>query len=278
MVEKLAPLAELRHVSVATATGGGRKVLDDVSLTVRHGQSLGVVGASGSGKSLLGLVLLGSLPSDLVQVGSVAIDGQDVTELDDSAWRRLRGSKVSLVPSDARRQLVPTVTVGEQLVRTIRSKQHISRTDAAATALGWLNAVGVADPSRRMSALPIELSGGMCKRVVIALAMCNEPELIIADEPGNGLDVTIQRQILNTLREAQERRGLGIIILTRDFGVVAHYCGDVVVLDGGRVVETDGVRSFFRAPQADASKRLLDAAFASRGQARVAETPEQADA
>jgi peptide/nickel transport system ATP-binding protein len=261
-------LAELRSVSLVTRGPGGRRLLDDISVAVRRGQSLGVVGASGSGKSLLAAVLLGSVPDDLEQSGEVIVDRREVSDADDRVWRRLRGSKVALVPSDARRQLVPTVAVGEQIIRAIRSKRDLSRKVAAAMALDWLNAVGVADPRRRMSALPVELSGGMCQRIVIALAMCNEPELVIADEPGNGLDVTIQRQILRTLAAAQKDRGLGMVILTRDLGIVAHFCGDVAVLDEGRLVESASVKAFFRAPQASASKRLLDAAFASRGQAR----------
>jgi oligopeptide/dipeptide ABC transporter ATP-binding protein len=242
------------------------EVIRNLSLTVAGQEVLGVVGASGSGKSILARSVLGLVrtPPGVVR-GSIRLHGQEMVGLSESAVSRLRGQQMSLIVSNARARLNPLISVGDQVARAVRGGRHLGNSEARVEALHLLEAVGMPDPRRRFHALPEELSGGMCQRVVIALGIANEPRLIVADEPTNGLDVTVQAQVLKLIREIMSRRDAGMLLMTRDMGVVAHYCDRVAVLDHGEIVEVADVASFFRAPQHARSRALLDAAFASRG-------------
>lgn len=242
-------------------------LLTDVTLSVAKREIVGVVGISGSGKSLLAAAILGVLDASHVQVtGSVKVNGIEMVGEPESALRKRRGSEIGFIVSNARARLNPLMSVGEQLVIAMREKRALSKTQAFAEARALLEAVGIGDPDRRMKALPSELSGGMCQRVVIAIGICNEPSLIIADEPTSGLDVTIQTQVLTLIREITTRRDAGMLLMTRDLGVVAHFCDRVIVLQAGRIVEASGIREFFANPQHEHSSFLLRAAFAARAE------------
>ena len=261
------PVLEIASLSVGLGPGESAPLLSEISLHAARLETVGVVGVSGCGKSVLASAVLGLLRTPPLEVqGSIRLNGGELVGKSEAELRRLRGSEVSLIVSNARSRLNPLIPVGEQLGRAIRAKRRVSKREAAAEARELLESVGIGDPDRRMRALPSELSGGMCQRIVIAMGICNQPSLIIADEPTSGLDVTIQTQVLTLIRELIGRVGAAMLLMTRDLGVVAHFCDRVVVLQKGRVVESAPVREFFYRPQHDHSRLLLDAAFASRGE------------
>lgn len=261
------PVLEIDALSVDLPLHGKRvPLLSDISLQEARLETVGVVGVSGCGKSVLASAILGLLRTPPLEVrGSIRLNGDDLVGMPEEELRKRRGSEVSLIVSNARSRLNPLIPVGEQLVRAIREKRPVPKEEAAAEARALLESVGIGDPDRRMRALPSELSGGMCQRIVIAMGICNQPSLIIADEPTSGLDVTIQTQVLTLINEIMARVNAAMLLMTRDLGVVAHFCDRVVVLEKGRVVEAARVREFFYRPQHEHSRRLLDAAFASRG-------------
>lgn len=261
------PVLEIAGLSVDAPRSGHPALLADVSLRASRLETVGVVGVSGCGKSVLASAILGLLRTPPLEIrGSIELLGQELVGKSEQELRRLRGSDVSLIVSNARSRLNPLLPVGEQLVRSIREKRPVSKAEAAVEARGLLESVGIGDPDRRMRALPSELSGGMCQRIVIAMGICNQPSLIVADEPTSGLDVTIQTQVLTLIRDILGRVGAAMVLMTRDLGVVAHYCDRVVVLEHGRIVEAAAVREFFHNPQHPHSQMLLEAAFASRGE------------
>ena len=258
---------EIKGLTVDAPRSTHGSLLADVSLRAARLETVGVVGISGCGKSVLASAILGLLRTPPLTVsGSIELLGQELIGKPEQELRRLRGSDVSLIVSNARSRLNPLLPVGEQLVRSIRAKRDVSKGEAAIEARGLLESVGIGDPDRRMRALPSELSGGMCQRIVIAMGICNQPSLIVADEPTSGLDVTIQTQVLTLIRDILGRVGAAMVLMTRDLGVVAHYCDRVVVLEHGRIVEAASVREFFHNPQHPHSHMLLEAAFASRGE------------
>jgi ABC-type dipeptide/oligopeptide/nickel transport system ATPase component len=246
--------------------GNQVRLLSDVSLDAARLETVGVVGVSGCGKSVLASAILGLLRTPPLAVeGSIKLSGKELIGMQDSELRSLRGSEASLIVSNARLRLNPLLPVGEQVIRAIREKRPVSKEDAANEARALLESVGIGDPDRRMRALPSELSGGMCQRIVIAMGICNQPSLIVADEPTSGLDVTIQTQVLTLIRDLIRQGAAAMLLMTRDLGVVAHFCDRVIVMEKGRIVEQAGVREFFNDPKHPHSQMLLDAAFASRG-------------
>jgi len=265
------PVIEIEQLSVAPARRPDARLLNEISLHAARLETVGIVGVSGCGKSVLASAILGLLRTPPLRVeGSIKLSGRELVGMREADLRALRGSEASLIVSNARLRLNPLLPVGEQLVRAIRQKRPISKADAAAEARGLMQSVGIGDPERRMRALPSELSGGMCQRIVIAMGICNQPSLIVADEPTSGLDVTIQTQVLTLIRGVIHRVSAAMILMTRDLGVVAHFCDRVIVMEHGRIVEEAPVRDFFRDPKHPHSRMLLDAAFASRGAAEVA--------
>jgi peptide/nickel transport system ATP-binding protein/oligopeptide transport system ATP-binding protein len=236
------------------------RALNGVSFTVEAGRILGLVGETGAGKSLTALSILGLLkPPARVVRGTALFEGFDLLALDQVALNRLRGAKLSLVVQSPKASLDPLARIGRQLVRLQRAHQEIS--DAAATghARKMLAAVGIPDPERRLSAWPHELSGGMAQRVLIAMALVNGPRLLIADEPTTGLDATVQAQILDLIRDLARAGGIGVVLITHDLGVVAHYCDEVAVMFAGQVMETGAVASVFAAPRHPYTRALLAA-------------------
>ncbi len=254
-------------VTFATRTMGDVKALTNINLSVAERQIVGVVGISGSGKSVLASAIMGLLKQPPAKVtGSIKINGTEVIGQSEEELRYRRGRDMSLILSNARARLNPLISVGSQIGIAIRAKnKNMSKQEAEERAIQLLESVGIPDPKMRYRALPHELSGGMCQRVVIAIGICNEPKLIIADEPTSGLDVTIQTQVLLLIKDILARRDSGMLLMTRDLGIVAHFCDHVVVLEKGLIVETAPVRDFFYQPKHDHSKMLLEAAFAAKG-------------
>lgn len=241
------------RVSVARALNG-------VSFTLESGRVLGLVGETGAGKSLTALSIMGLLrpPARIVR-GAVLFEGRDLVRLSEDERAALRGDAIALVVQSPKASLDPLARVGDQLVRAQRAHRRITEAEARARAVAMLHAVGIPDPERRLAVWPHELSGGMAQRVLIALALVNEPRLLIADEPTTGLDVTVQAQILDLLRGLVDERGIGAIVITHDLGVVAHYCDEVAVMFAGQVMEFGPVGAVFARPAHPYTRTLLQA-------------------
>jgi len=242
--------------------------LRDISLSVAAGEVLGVVGDTGAGKSLLVSAVTHTLrPSAQLTKGKIMFNGQSVLDLPEAEVRRVRGPGISYIGPNPHSLLHPTIPVGKQVRSFVRAHEHVSRAEADERVADMFAAVGIPDPRRRMAAYPHELSGGMAQRVVIAVGLICRPDVIVADEPTGGLDVTIQAQVLELIRElvtsAQQRAAL--LIATRDLGIVAKICDRTAILDEGRLVEMRDTRAFFDAPSSKAGKELL---LAARGGAR----------
>jgi peptide/nickel transport system ATP-binding protein len=239
-------------------SGAPVPALRSVDISVDEGEVVGVVGGSGSGKSSLALALLGlARPPGVVTGGSCVVEGQDLLGLSEAAARRIRGRAIGLVVQNPRLALNPMLPIGRQIVDVYRAHNDVEESEARERAIEMLRVVGINDPQRRFHAYPHELSGGMAQRTVIATALVCAPPVLIADEPTSGLDVTIQAQILDDLQRSAATTGSAVLLITQDLGVVANYCGRVVVMDDGRVVERASTLDFFRRPEHAASKRLL---------------------
>lgn len=234
------------------------RALNGVTFTLAAGHILGLVGETGAGKSLAAMSILGLLrpPARVVQ-GSARFEGKDLLALGQEALDRLRGSRIALVVQSPKSSLDPLAQVGRQFVRLQRAHRAIDGATALERGRAMLEAVGIPDPGRRLYAWPHELSGGMAQRVLIAMALVNDPALLIADEPTTGLDVTVQAQILDLIRGLARERGIGVVLITHDLGVVAHYCDDVAVMFCGQVMESGPVRSVFEAPLHPYTQALL---------------------
>jgi peptide/nickel transport system ATP-binding protein/oligopeptide transport system ATP-binding protein len=252
------------------------KALNGVSFSVEQGEIIGLVGETGAGKSLTALSVLGLLkPPARVVEGSALFEGRDLLVLPPAALNKLRGRDIALVVQSPKTSLDPLTRIGDQIVRVQLAHGCRDRQHARAKALELLTTVGIPDPERRMQAYPHQLSGGMAQRVLIALSLANDPKLLIADEPTTGLDVTVQAQILDLVRELVRSRGLGVVIITHDLGVVAQYCDQVCVMFAGTIVEEGPVGEVLVAPVHPYTRALIAATpegFAL-GEARVTAGP-----
>jgi peptide/nickel transport system ATP-binding protein len=259
-------LLEVEGLGVAyDRDGGTRQVLQDVSFAVRDGETCGIVGESGSGKSVLLTTILGLLkPPWRVTGGRVQVQGRDILGLDERALGAIRGKELGLALANPRQHLNPILPVGRQIANVLRAHRPQRFDEALARAADLLRSVGIPDPVTRLQAFPHELSGGMCQRVILALAIANAPRLLMVDEPTSGLDVTISAQILDLLRDTVRTLRSGLLVVSRDLGVIAHYCERVLVMRGGRIIETAAVPDFFAAPRDPYSRKLLRAAAAAR--------------
>jgi ABC-type dipeptide/oligopeptide/nickel transport system ATPase component/ABC-type dipeptide/oligopeptide/nickel transport system permease subunit len=235
------------------------EVVHGVDLDVRRGEIVGLVGESGSGKTQTAFAVLGILPKEALNTGGVIRFGDDGSDLlaNRSRQSSLRGRQISYVPQEPMSNLDPTFTVGAQLVYGLRAVKSISRQAARKEILGLLSRVGIRDPQRTFRSYPFQISGGMAQRVLICGAVAGNPDLIIADEPTTALDVTIQAEVLDLLRELRDERGIGMLLVTHNLGVVADICDRVSVMKAGRIVESSDVQSIFRAPQNEYTKELL---------------------
>ncbi|MGI9186785.1 MAG: ABC transporter ATP-binding protein, partial [Gaiellales bacterium] len=223
--------------------------VDGVSLSVDAGKVLGIVGESGCGKSAMSLSIMGLLPKSATVEGSIRLGDRELVGLSGRELRTLRGDDMAMIFQDPMTSLNPVMTIGWQLVEAVRLHQKVSKAEARRIAIDGLAAVGIPSPEDRMRSYPMELSGGMRQRVMIAMALLNRPRLLIADEPTTALDVTTQAQILQLMRELRTEVDAAIVLITHDLGVVAELCDEVAVMDAGRVVERATVDELFAHPQ-----------------------------
>ncbi|MGP1395260.1 MAG: ABC transporter ATP-binding protein [Inquilinaceae bacterium] len=245
------PLLTVEHLRVEFPTRRGTLVaVDDVSLTIAPGEVLGVVGESGAGKSMTGNAIIGLLePPGRIAGGRILLDGQRIDDLPYEKMRRIRGAKIGAIFQDPLTSLNPLYTVGRQLVETIQTHTDLSQSQARERAIDLLREVGIPAPERRIDAYPHQFSGGMRQRVVIALALCANPRLIVADEPTTALDVSIQAQILALLKRLCRDHGTAVMLVTHDMGVIAETANRVAVMYAGRIVEIGPVRDVIKAPR-----------------------------
>ncbi|CUA95578.1 ABC transporter ATP-binding protein [Pannonibacter indicus] len=234
--------------------------VQNVSLKVGRGEIVGIVGESGAGKSTIGSAVMGLLEAPgRVTAGEIRFDGEAIDPASEKTMRHLRGKRISMIFQDPLTSLNPLMTVGAQLIETIRIHQPMSEAEAREKAIGLLEQVGIASPAERIAAYPHQFSGGMRQRVVIALALCSDPDLIIADEPTTALDVSVQAQILDLIRKLVKERGIGVILVTHDMGVISGTADRVVVMYQGEVVESGPVRQIIDAPAHPYTRSLIGA-------------------
>jgi ABC-type glutathione transport system ATPase component len=258
MTESLLRIEDL-HVTFSTRRGLVEAVRG-VTLSLEEGEMLGLVGESGSGKSVTGFATTRLLdPAGRVTAGRILFRGQDITKISDGDFRVLHGAAMSMIFQNPRAALNPIRAVGLQIADAILSHTRMSKQEAADEALKLLQAVQIRDPEKRMSAYPHELSGGMCQRVMIAIAISCNPKLLIADEPTTGLDVTTQKVVMDLLASIAAARGMATILITHDLGLAARYCRRVVVMEQGRFVEEAAPLALFHNPQHAYTKRLVAA-------------------
>ncbi|MFF0818229.1 ABC transporter ATP-binding protein [Rhodococcus sp. NPDC003318] len=239
---------------------GWTRVVDEVSLRVPPGVTVGLVGESGSGKTVTSLAAMGLLPPRGSRVsGSIRIAGREIVGLPESQMSNIRGVDVSMVFQEPRRSLSPSFTVGDQIAEVVRRHQGSSKRESFARAIEMLDAVGIPDARNRAKAYPHEFSGGMCQRVMLAIAMVCRPKLLIADEPTTALDVTVQREMLRLMKDLQHEYDVSILFITHDLGVVAEMCDQVTVMYAGQVVESTLIDDLFEDPRHPYSEGLLAA-------------------
>lgn len=235
------------------------KALNSVSFQVEAGEVLGLVGETGAGKSLTALSIMGLLrpPAEIVE-GAISFEGRDLVAMRIAELNKIRGAAIAMVGQNPRGALDPLTRIGEQIARVARAHDpQLSKSNAATMAVAAMDRVGIADAPARAMAWPHELSGGMAQRVLIAMALINRPRLLIADEPTTGLDVTVQAQILDLLRELVEELNMGAMIITHDLGVVAQYCNRTAVMYAGRIVEEGSTGAVFGQPTHPYTQALI---------------------
>ena len=258
-------LLSVTHLGIGypLADGGLKKVVNEISFSVDKGEVLGIVGESGSGKTQTAFSILGLLPeSAIITSGRVSFNGESLLspekgKISEKAMREFRGKKIAYIPQEPMSNLDPNFKIGYQLVRPMIKVLGLSKADAVAKAHSLLKTVGIENTERIFNAYPHEISGGMAQRVLIAGAVSCDPDLLIADEPTTALDVTIQAEVLDLLRDLQGKFGMGIILVTHNFGVVADLCDRVVVMQNGSVVESGDVRTILKAPKEPYTQELL---------------------
>lgn len=234
--------------------------VDGVSFDVYKGKTLGIVGESGSGKSVSALSIMRLIPDPpgIIAGGEINFEGRNILQLSDSEMRKIRGNKISMIFQEPMTSLNPVYTVGNQVEEVLRLHQKLTPKQATEKTIELLRLVGIPSPEKRISEYPHQLSGGMRQRIMIAMALACEPDILIADEPTTALDVTIQAQILDLMNKLQKELGMGIILITHDLGVVAETCHDVAVMYCGKIVEKADVKTLFNSPKHPYTKGLMD--------------------
>jgi len=246
----MTPLLEVDHLRVEFPTRHGRLVaLDDISFEIAPGEILGVVGESGAGKSLTGAAIIGLLdPPGRVAGGEIRFDGRRIDKLPYEEMRKIRGRHIGAIFQDPLTSLNPLYTVGRQLIETIQTHLRVSQAEARQRAIKLLQETGIPAAEARLDQYPHQFSGGMRQRVVIALALAAEPQLIVADEPTTALDVSIQAQIISLLKRLCKEHGAAVMLVTHDMGVIAETCDRVAVMYAGRIAEIGPVQAVIHAP------------------------------
>ena len=253
-------LLEVEGLSIAFATDHGwTRVVDDVTFGLDRGETLGLVGESGSGKSVTAMAIMGLIPEPpgRVESGTIALAGEELTALSERQLQDRRGALVSMVFQEPMTSLNPAFTVGEQVAETVRRHRGVGRRAAMNRAAEMLDLVGIPDARRRLHSYPHEYSGGMRQRAMIAMALACDPKLLIADEPTTALDVTIQAQVLDLLRDLRREFDMAILFVTHDLGVVADICDRVVVMYAGQLIEEAAVDRLFDQPYHPYTEGLL---------------------
>jgi oligopeptide/dipeptide ABC transporter ATP-binding protein len=253
-------LLEVKDLRTSFFTDAGEvRAVDGVSFAVEPGKLMGLVGESGSGKTACALSVMRLLPERArVMGGAVLFEGRDLLQLSEPEMRAVRGAKIAMIFQEPMTSLNPVFTIGSQIGEAVRLHQHTARRETLERTIEALRLVGIADPERRVNDYPHQLSGGMRQRVMIAMALACEPKLLIADEPTTALDVTIQAQILDLVRELQVRLKLAVILVTHDLGVVAQYADDVTILYAARVMEQAPSAELFGNPLNPYTRGLLE--------------------
>lgn len=253
-------LLEVKNLETSFFTDAGEvKALNGVSFNVESGKVLGIVGESGSGKSVTAYSIMQILETNgKIEKGSIKFDGQELVGSDEKTMQKIRGNKISIIFQDPMTCLNPTYTIGRQLTEGILLHTKRNKKEAEARALEMLEMVNVNEPKKRLKQYPFELSGGMRQRVMIAMALACEPDILIADEPTTALDVTIQAQILDVMQQLQRELGMAIIMITHDLGVIAQICDEVIVMYAGRICEQGTVDEIFYNPKHEYTKGLLE--------------------
>jgi peptide/nickel transport system ATP-binding protein len=253
------PLLEVRDLTVEFPTRRGiLRALDRVSFSIDSGEILGVVGESGAGKSLTGAAIVGLLERPgRIAGGEIRLDGKRIDNLPPEPLRRIRGRRIGTIFQDPLTTLNPLYTIGRQLTETMQTHARLSDAEARRKAIGWLDRVGIPAGAQRIDAYPHEFSGGQRQRVVIALALCAEPALVIADEPTTALDVSIQAQIITLLKDLTRDHGTAVMLITHDMGVIAETADRVAVMYAGRIVEIGPVAAVIRQPAHPYSDGLM---------------------
>lgn len=267
------PVLSIRNLQVAFASRAAdgvtrrARVLNGVDLDVGSGRIVGLIGETGAGKSMTATATIGLLPRLAEVSGDIRFEGVNLLALEGDALDRVRGARIGFVAQNPRAALEPVTRIGDQLVRLIRAHSTTGKSAARARAIDILQAVGIPDPQARYRAYPHELSGGMAQRAVIAMALVNQPQLVIADEPTTGLDVTVQAQVLDLLLHLVRAQGAAALVITHDLGIVAQYCDDMAIMFAGRVVERGAVTEVFANPQHPYTRRLIAASRSRVGSA-----------
>jgi peptide/nickel transport system ATP-binding protein len=247
----MAPLLEVKDLRVHFATEDGLvQALDGISYSVGAGQVLGIVGESGSGKSVSSLTVMGLTRSKNARIsGEVLFDGRDLLKVSNDEMRQLRGNDIAMIFQDPLSSLHPFYRIGDQLAEAVRAHRDMPKAKALDRAVEMLGLVGIPEPRRRVDSYPHEFSGGMRQRVMIAMALINDPKLLIADEPTTALDVTVQAQILELIERLRRELDTAIVMITHDLGVVAEVTDDIAVMYAGRIVEYADKETIFAAPE-----------------------------
>ena len=248
----MTPLLEVRNLKTYLSTSQGLiKAVDGVSYDVGVGETVALVGESGCGKTMSALSIMRLVPKPQGSIvdGEIRFQGKDLLTLDDEAMRRTRGQEIAMIFQEPMTSLNPVLTIGRQITETLEAHDTVSKDEARKRALELLQLVGIPDPERRLSDYPHQLSGGMRQRVMIAIALSCKPKLILADEPTTALDVTIQAQILELMRDLSKKFGVALLIITHNLGVVARYADRVHVMYAGKVIESAGAREIYKNPR-----------------------------
>jgi oligopeptide/dipeptide ABC transporter ATP-binding protein len=244
------PLLDIQHLCTSFPTDEGQAIaVSDLSLRLEQGSILGIVGESGCGKSVTALSILRLVPSPgQITSGKIIFDGTDLLTLSEESMRSIRGGRIALIPQDPMTALNPVYTVGEQIMEAIKLHQKVGQKEARNRAIEALQAMRLPNAAERVDDYPFQFSGGMRQRVMIAMALACEPSLLIADEPTTALDVTVQAQILELLRNLRQDRGLSVLLITHDLGVIAEMCDQVAVMYAGSIVEQAPLKEMFANP------------------------------
>jgi len=254
------PLIEVKNLSVGfNQQGESVAAVKQISFDIPAGQTLALVGESGSGKSVSALSILRLLPQSANATGQILYQGRDLLQSSDTEMRQLRGDRIGVIFQEPMTSLNPLHTIAKQIAETLLLHKGMNKSQARARTLELLHLVGIREPEQRLNSYPHELSGGQRQRVMIAMALANEPELLIADEPTTALDVTIAQQILELLRELQQKLGMSILLISHDLNIVRQYADQVCVMHQGQIVESNSCSELFANPQAQYTRLLLDA-------------------